>query len=125
MVNAVTVAVTGAAGQIGYALVFRIASGQMLGENTPVSLRLLEIPPAMDAVKGVIMEVEDCAFPLLAGITAKREWVCFPAGASTRVSGVLDGDRIVLNGSAALRAKSCSPSPPVWTGILRNKSAYP
>ena len=70
MADAVRIAVTGAAGQIGYALVFRIASGQLLGENTPVSLRLLEIPPAMDAVRGVIMEVEDCAFPLLDGITA-------------------------------------------------------
>ena len=73
MVDAVTVAVTGAAGQIGYALVFRIASGQLLGADTPVALRLLEIPPAMDAVKGVIMEVQDCAFPLLAGITASDD----------------------------------------------------
>ena len=60
--------VTGAAGQIGYALLFRIASGNMLGEDTLVELRLLEIPQAMQALEGVVMELEDCAFPLLAGI---------------------------------------------------------
>jgi malate dehydrogenase len=61
----VRVAVTGAAGQIGYSLLFRIASGQMLGEDQPVILQLLDITPAMDALKGVAMELEDCAFPLL------------------------------------------------------------
>ena len=64
------VAVTGAAGQIAYALLFRIASGQMLGKDQPVLLQLLEIPPAMDALGGLVMELEDCAFPLLAGIEA-------------------------------------------------------
>jgi malate dehydrogenase len=63
----VRVAVTGAAGQIGYSLLFRIASGAMLGDQ-PVILQLLEITPALDALKGVAMELEDCAFPLLAGI---------------------------------------------------------
>jgi malate dehydrogenase len=68
----VRVAVTGAAGQIGYALLFRIASGEMLGKDQPVILQLLEIPDekAQNALKGVIMELEDCAFPLLAGIEA-------------------------------------------------------
>ena len=61
------VAVTGAAGQIGYSLLFRIASGQMLGPDTPVVLQMLEIPPAMGALGGVAMELDDCAFPLLAG----------------------------------------------------------
>ena len=61
----VRVTVTGAAGQIGYALLFRIASGEMLGKDQPVILQLLEITPALDALKGVIMEVEDCAFPLV------------------------------------------------------------
>ena len=61
----VRVAVTGAAGQIGYALVFRIASGQLLGPDQPVVLQLLEIPPAMGALEGVAMEVDDCAFPLV------------------------------------------------------------
>ena len=64
------IAVTGAAGQIGYALVFRIASGAMLGPDQPVVLQLLEIPPAMDALRGVVMELDDCAFPLLQGIVA-------------------------------------------------------
>jgi len=66
----VRVAVTGAAGQIGYALLFRIASGQLLGPDQPVELRLLEITPALRAVEGVIMELDDCAFPLLAGVEA-------------------------------------------------------
>ena len=70
MTTAKRVTVTGAAGQIGYALVFRIASGAMLGRNQPVILQLLEIPPAMDALRGVIMELKDCAFPLLQGIVA-------------------------------------------------------
>jgi malate dehydrogenase len=64
----VKVTVTGAAGQIGYAILFRIASGQMLGEDTSVQLRLLEIPDALEAAKGTAMELDDCAFPLLAGI---------------------------------------------------------
>jgi malate dehydrogenase len=64
----VKVTVTGAAGQIGYALLFRIASGQMLGDDTPVHLNLLEIPDAVQAAEGTAMELDDCAFPLLAGI---------------------------------------------------------
>jgi malate dehydrogenase len=66
--NPVRVTVTGAAGQIGYSLVFRIASGQLLGPDQPVDLRLLEIPPAMGALEGVAMEIVDCAFPLLANL---------------------------------------------------------
>ena len=65
MKQPVRVAVTGAAGQIGYALLFRIASGDMLGKDQPVELRLLEITPAMKALEGVVMELQDCAFPLL------------------------------------------------------------
>ena len=68
-----TVTVTGAAGQIGYALVFRIASGQMFGPDRPVALRLLEIEPAMRALEGVTMELEDCAFPLLAGVVTTSD----------------------------------------------------
>ncbi len=68
MSNPVRVTVTGAAGQIGYSLLFRIASGHLLGEGQPVDLRLLEIPPAMGALEGVAMELIDCAFPLLAGL---------------------------------------------------------
>ena len=68
MSNPVRVTVTGAAGQIGYSIVFRIASGQLLGPDTPVDLRLLEIPQAMGALEGVAMELIDCAFPLLTGL---------------------------------------------------------
>ncbi|MGE4560059.1 MAG: malate dehydrogenase [Desulfobulbus sp.] len=66
----VRVAVTGAAGQISYSLIFRIASGSMLGPDQPVILQLLEIPPAMGALQGVLMELNDCAFPLVAGVIA-------------------------------------------------------
>ena len=71
----VRVAVTGAAGQIGYALLFRIASGEMLGKDQPVILQLLEIPneKAQNALRGVMMELEDCAFPLLAGMQAHSD----------------------------------------------------
>src|ERR1700688_1944731 len=75
MKKPVRVAVTGAAGQIGYSLLFRIASGQMLGADQPVILQMLEIPDekAQNALKGVMMELEDCAFPLLAGMTAASD----------------------------------------------------
>ena len=73
MKTPVTVTVTGAAGQIGYALLFRIASGAMLGADQPVRLNLLDITPALDALEGVRMELEDCAFPLLAGITCSDD----------------------------------------------------
>ena len=70
MKNPVRVVITGAAGQIGYQLAFRIASGQMLGTDQPVILQLLEIPPALPALQGVVMELDDCAFPTLAGVVA-------------------------------------------------------
>lgn len=70
MKNPVRVTITGAAGQIGYQLAFRIASGQMLGTGQPVILQLLEIPPALQALQGVVMELEDCAFGTLAGVVA-------------------------------------------------------
>ena len=70
MKTPVRVAVTGAAGQIGYALLFRIAAGDMLGPDQPVVLHLLEITPALPALNGVVMELDDCAFPLLAGVVA-------------------------------------------------------
>ena len=73
MKNPVRVAVTGAAGQIGYALLFRIASGEMLGKDQPLILQLLEIPQAMKALEGVVMELNDCAFPLLRGIESSYD----------------------------------------------------
>lgn len=69
MKDPVKIAVTGAAGQIGYSLLFRIAAGDMLGEDQPVILQLLEITPALQALEGVVMELNDCAFPLLHGVT--------------------------------------------------------
>ena len=68
MTSPVRVTITGAAGQISYSLLFRIAAGEMLGPNQPVILQMLEITPALDALNGVAMELEDCAFPLVAGI---------------------------------------------------------
>ena len=73
MNDPVRVTVTGAAGQIGYALLFRIASGAMLGDKQPVILQLLDITPAMEALEGVRMELEDCAFPLLTGIVGSDD----------------------------------------------------
>lgn len=69
----INVAVTGAAGQIGYSLLFRIASGSMFGPDQPVSLRLIEIAPALPALQGVVMELDDCAFPLLQGVTTTAD----------------------------------------------------
>src|SRR6056297_2702261 len=73
MKSPVRVTVTGAAGQIGYSLLFRIASGAMLGDDQPVILQLLDITPALEALEGVRMELDDCAFPLLAGITCSDD----------------------------------------------------
>ncbi len=70
MKSPVRVAITGAAGQISYSLIFKVAHGDMLGNDQPVILQLLEIPPAMNALNGVVMELHDCAFPLLAGVVA-------------------------------------------------------
>ena len=71
----IRVAVTGAAGQIGYALLFRIASGQMFGPDQPVALNLIEIEPALPALDGVCMELDDCAFPLLTDVVATADLV--------------------------------------------------
>ena len=105
MSEPVRVAVTGGAGQIGYALAFRIASGQLLGADTPVALRLLEIPPAMDAARGVIMEIDDCAFPLVAEVTATASAeeafdgvdVALLVGARPRTAGMERGDLLEAN----------------------------
>ena len=102
----VKVAVTGAAGQIGYSLLFRIASGSLLGPDTPVQLRLLEITPALKALEGVVMELDDCAFPLLAGVeTGDDPNVVFDGvnlallvGARPRTKGMERGDLLEANG---------------------------
>jgi len=102
----VKVAVTGAAGQIGYALLFRIASGQLLGPDTPVHLSLLEIPDAVKAAEGTAMELDDCAFPLLAGVDIhddpKRGFdgvqVALLVGARPRTKGMERSDLLEANG---------------------------
>jgi malate dehydrogenase len=102
----VHVTVTGAAGQIGYSLLFRIASGQMLGPDQPIVLRLLEIEPAMGALQGVVMELDDCAFPLLAGVEPTADaktafdgtsWALL-VGSIPRKAGMERNDLLTVNG---------------------------
>jgi malate dehydrogenase len=103
----VRVAVTGAAGQIGYSLLFRIASGEMLGKDQPVILQLLEITPSLPALKGVVMELEDCAFPLLQGVVQtddpkvafKDAQVALLVGARPRSKGMERKDLLEANGA--------------------------
>ena len=103
----VRVTVTGAAGQIGYSLLFRIASGEMLGKDQPVILQLLEITPSLPALKGVVMELEDCAFPLLAGVVQtddpnvafKDTQYALLVGARPRSKGMERKDLLEANGA--------------------------
>ena len=107
MKSPVRVAITGAAGNIGYALAFRIAAGDMLGSDQPVILQLLEIPPALPALQGVVMELNDCAFPLLAGIVAtddanvafKDAHYALLVGAKPRGPGMERKDLLSQNGA--------------------------
>ena len=107
MTQPVRIAVTGAAGQIGYALLFRIAAGDMLGPDQPVILHLLEITPALEALKGVVMELNDCAFPLLADVVATDDAnVAFKdvdyallVGARPRGAGMERKDLLSANGA--------------------------
>src|SRR5580692_5701532 len=100
------VAVTGAAGQIGYSILFRIASGQLLGEDQPIVLHLLEIEPAMKVLEGVVMEIDDCAFPLVHDIVATSDlkaafdgvsWALL-VGSIPRKAGMERGDLLSVNG---------------------------
>ncbi len=106
MSDPINVAVTGAAGQIGYSLLFRIASGAMFGPDQPVKLRLIEIEPGMKALAGVVMELDDCAFPLLHGIEATSDlnvgfagvnWALL-VGSVPRKAGMERGDLLGING---------------------------
>ena len=107
MTTPVKVAVTGAAGQIGYSLLFRIASGELLGKDTPVELRLLEITPALKALEGVVMELDDCAFPALAKVEIGDDPdvifdgvnVALLVGARPRTKGMERGDLLEANGA--------------------------
>jgi malate dehydrogenase len=106
MNSPIKVAVTGAAGQIGYSLLFRIAAGSMFGPEQPVHLSLIEIPPALGALEGVVMELQDCAFPLLKGITPTADldegfrdvnWALL-VGSIPRKAGMERGDLLGING---------------------------
>lgn len=106
MKDVIRVSVTGAAGNIGYAILFRIASGQVFGPDQPVALNLIEIPPALDALKGVVMELDDCAFPLLKDVVATSDldegfkdanWALL-VGSVPRKAGMERGDLLGING---------------------------
>ncbi len=127
----VRVAVTGAAGQIGYSLLFRIASGALLGPDQPVFLQLLEITPAMDALKGVAMELDDCAFPLLAGVTMTDDAnvafgdasIALLVGARPRTKGMERKDLLEANGAIFTvqgKALSDSAAPDIKVLVVGN-----
>ena len=106
MKEPIRIAVTGAAGQIGYSLLFRIASGAVFGPDQPVALNLIEIPPAMDALGGTVMELDDCAFPLLKDVVATSDldegfaginWALL-VGSVPRKAGMERGDLLEING---------------------------
>lgn len=106
MKSPITISVTGAAGQIGYAILFRIASGSVFGEDQPVNLRLIEIEPGLPALKGVVMELEDCAFPLLGDVVATTDldegfrganWALL-VGSVPRKAGMERADLLGING---------------------------
>ncbi|MCR6648186.1 MAG: malate dehydrogenase [Cellulomonas sp.] len=132
------VTVTGAAGQIGYALLFRIASGQLLGPDTPVRLRLLEVPQAVRAAEGTAMELDDCAFPLLAGIDifddARPAFdganVGLLVGARPRTAGMERGDLLSANGGifgpqgAAINAGAAADIKVLVVGNPANTNAF-
>jgi malate dehydrogenase len=136
----VRVAVTGAAGQIGYALLFRIASGEMLGKDQPVILQLLEVPveKAQEALKGVMMELEDCAFPLLAGMEAHSDPVsafkdtdyALLVGARPRGPGMERADLLAANAQIftaqgkALNASASRDVKVLVVGNPANTNAY-
>ncbi len=106
MKEPIRVAVTGAAGQIGYSLIFRIASGEMLGADQPVILQLMEITPALDALRGVVMEINDCAYPLVSDVVVTDDpdvafndvGVAMLVGAKPRGKGMERGDLLTENG---------------------------
>jgi malate dehydrogenase len=131
MTEPLRVAVTGAAGQIGYSLLFRIASGEMLGPDQPVSLQMLEIEPALGALGGVAMELEDCAFPLLSGLvmTADPEDafseadVALLVGAMPRKAGMERSELLSANGAIFTvqgRALAAAARPDVKVLVVGN-----
>jgi malate dehydrogenase len=131
MRDPVRVTVTGAAGQIGYSLLFRIAAGDMLGPDQPVILQMLEIPPALPALGGVVMELEDCAFPLLAGMVQTDDPeeafadadLALLVGAMPRKAGMERSDLLEANGKIFTgqgRALASAASPEVKVLVVGN-----
>jgi malate dehydrogenase len=127
----IRVAVTGAAGQIGYSLLFRIASGALLGPDQPVILQLLEITPALGALKGVVMELDDCAFPLLADVTTTDDAevafgdanIAFLVGSRPRTKGMERKDLLEANGAIFTvqgKALSASAAPDIKVLVVGN-----
>ena len=127
----VKVAVTGAAGQIGYSLLFRLASGDLLGKDTPIELRLLEIEPALKTLEGVVMELDDCAFPTLAGVQIGADAntifdgvnLALLVGARPRGPGMERGDLLEANGAiftAQGKALNSVAAPDVRIGVTGN-----
>ena len=112
MTSPVRVAVTGAAGSIGYSLLFRIASGEMLGPDTPVILHLIEIPQAVDKVEGVVMELNDCAFPLLKDVVVTDDPMVGFDGVNIAI---LVGGR--PRGPGMVRADLIKANGPIFTGM--------
>jgi malate dehydrogenase len=122
----VKVTVTGAAGQIGYAILFRIAAGQMLGSDQPVELRLLEIPDALEAAEGTAMELDDCAFPLLHRVEITDDPklafeganVALLIGARPRGKGMERSDLLEANGAIFKpQGGRSTPAPPTTSGF--------
>jgi malate dehydrogenase len=133
MVSPIRVAVTGAAGQIGYSLIYRIASGEVFGPNQPVILHLVEVPPVLKALDGVHMELDDCAFPTLAGVVKADSdhledgfrdcnWVLC-VGSVPRKAGMERGDLIRINGpifTSTGRAIAAAAAPDVRVLVVGN-----
>src|ERR1700756_2000574 len=127
----VRVAVTGAAGQIGYSLLFRVASGALLGPDQPVVLQLLEVTPALGALKGVVMELDDCAFPLVSDVIATDDAnvafgdanIALLVGARPRTKGMERKDLLEANGAIFTvqgRALSDSAAPDIRVLVVGN-----
>ncbi|SEK83301.1 malate dehydrogenase [Nitrosovibrio tenuis] len=134
----VRIAVTGAAGQIGYSLLFRIAAGEMLGRDQPIILQLLDIPQSLPSLKGVLMELEDCAFPLLTGVTTTDDprsafrdaGIAMLVGARPRSKGMERRDLLEANGvifstqGRALDEAACRDVKVLVVGNPANTNAY-
>ena len=133
----IRIAVTGAAGNIGYALLFRIASGAMFGPDQPVALNLIEIPPALDSLKGVVMELDDCAFPLLKDVVATTDleegfkdvnWAIL-VGSVPRKDGMERADLLGINGKVftgqgkAIAANAATDVRVLVVGKYKNEEA--